>query len=77
MLTHNTTHNTHRQREERQREQQLEEGQDCTLVLQLPDGAEHMHTFKLGATVAFLKLCVQVRVDGHVLLLLLLVVAAP
>jgi hypothetical protein len=29
------------------------------LVLQLPDGSEHAHSFKLGATVAYVKLQVQ------------------
>jgi hypothetical protein len=29
------------------------------LVLQLPDGSEHAHSFKFGATVAYVKLQVQ------------------
>lgn len=52
-----TCHN--RQRMEREREQQLEEGENCQLVLQLPDGSQHSHSFKLGATVAYVKLQVQ------------------
>jgi hypothetical protein len=48
-----------RQRGEREREQALEEGQDCTIVLQLPDGSQHTHVFKLGSTVAYLKLRIQ------------------
>lgn len=37
----------------------MEEGEDCTVVLQLPDGSQHSHKFKLGATVAYVKLQVQ------------------
>lgn len=48
-----------RQRQEREREQMLEEGENCQLVLQLPDGSQHSHNFKLGATVAYVKLQVQ------------------
>jgi hypothetical protein len=44
-----------RQRQEREREQQLEEGENCQLVVRLPDGSEHTHSFKLGVTVAWVK----------------------
>ena len=37
----------------------MEEGENCQLVLQLPDGSQHSHNFKLGATVAYVKLQVQ------------------
>lgn len=37
----------------------MEEGENCELVIQLPDGSQHSHSFKLGATVAYVKLQVQ------------------
>lgn len=37
----------------------MEEGENCVLVLQLPDGSQHSHSFKLGVTVAYVKLQVQ------------------
>lgn len=45
--------------DERAKEIAQEEGQDCSIVLQLPDGTQHPHTFKMGATVAYVKLQVE------------------
>jgi hypothetical protein len=45
--------------EAKQRELAAEEGDNVNLVLQLPDGTQHTHAFKMGATVAYVKLQVE------------------
>jgi hypothetical protein len=40
-------------------EQHAEEGDSVDLVLQLPDGRESIQAFKLGHTVAYVKLVVE------------------
>eukprot|EP00878_Enallax_costatus_P041773 GHUV01048658.1.p2 GENE.GHUV01048658.1~~GHUV01048658.1.p2 ORF type:complete len:102 (+),score=18.88 GHUV01048658.1:314-619(+) len=41
------------------RELQAEEGSDCTIIIQLPNGDQHTHKFKLGVTVAYAKLQIE------------------
>eukprot|EP00879_Flechtneria_rotunda_P007844 GHRR01008220.1.p1 GENE.GHRR01008220.1~~GHRR01008220.1.p1 ORF type:complete len:107 (+),score=13.62 GHRR01008220.1:129-449(+) len=52
-----------RYEEEKEREMQAEEGGDVTLVVQLPDGTQHNHCFKMGATVAYVKLWIEQQHD--------------
>jgi hypothetical protein len=42
----------------KQIESNVEQGEEVTLVLQLPDGT-YAHNFKLGATVAYVKLVIE------------------
>jgi hypothetical protein len=43
----------------KEQEQHQEEGDNVSIVLQLPDGSEKAQTFKMGHTVAYVKLLVQ------------------
>ena len=43
----------------KEQEQHQEEGDNVNIVLQLPDGSEKAQTFKMGHTVAYVKLLVE------------------
>lgn len=43
----------------KEQEQHQEEGDNVNIVLQLPDGSEKHQTFKMGHTVAYVKLLVE------------------
>lgn len=40
-------------------EARQEAGEEITLLIKLPDGSEHAHSFVLGVTVAFVKLIIE------------------
>lgn len=63
----------------KQQELRQEEGDSVAVVLKLPDGVEQQHTYKLGVTIAYVKLDIeqkygyslaglQLRMNGKVLI---------